>query len=340
MSALLFGGRSLPCSDPCFICRIVIDEETWYSVEHYFQGSKFADRIHRDDIMAQRPERIGPKLAAAQHGRLVRGMGASKSYERVPNFRPLQILYVATRVKFEQNMDLRRQLVEAGGAVTEPENNVEEGEASKLYAKVVARVRDEVRPKQEHDQPRLAESRREFQAGGAVAQCDTKVEEGEASKWYAKVIERVREELRPEQERDQARLSELRREFQEQENFDENEAAERIAAARASFGAHLRTILVRKLDGSATELYLHPNDNIEEVREQLGFQLGYRPNRLLLFRDCNELEHQQTIGELDLQDTDEISMVIKSPIPNAHTFFSEELQASIRAACAVLPRAE
>jgi len=59
--------------------------------------------------------------------------------------------------------------------------------------------------------------------------------------WHARVLERIREELRPPAERDSARLQQLHDDFAHSGAFDEPVACERVEAARHAFGAHCAT---------------------------------------------------------------------------------------------------
>eukprot|EP00932_Pfiesteria_piscicida_P013161 SRR837773.2467.p1 GENE.SRR837773.2467~~SRR837773.2467.p1 ORF type:complete len:311 (+),score=109.04 SRR837773.2467:91-933(+) len=252
--------------DPCWVCRLVVDGQEWLSVEHYCQSSRFTDDDRRRAIqVAAQPQRRGGRAAAAEHGQLLaRAVAAAPDQDDALDvaFSELEALYVATRIKFEQNLVLRQQLLETRG-------RVEAAEA----------------------------------CGDAVWR-----------RLHGCVLERVREELRPELERDGPALEALLAECRAQGGLDERRAAERLEAARAAFGAHLRKISVLKMSGTGYELYMHPSDTIKVLREQVAFLMGLSASRLILLNDQQRLEDEQTIDGCDLQEDAQLTVVISSPL--------------------------
>mmetsp|Transcript_44045 Transcript_44045/g.71383 ORF Transcript_44045/g.71383 Transcript_44045/m.71383 type:complete len:287 (+) Transcript_44045:108-968(+) len=254
-------GEANPALDNFAICRLVMDGQEWASAEQYYQASKFADADYREAIRAVRPNRkLGARICAGVHGREVWQMGQSQSEEKVENFQKLQVMYVANRVKFEQNPEFRKKLLQTCGPI---------------------------------------------QAAHST---------GDWQLWNSRILERLREELRPASDRDEAKLVPLLQHFARAADFDEARAQFEVEAALRAFRATW-CIVVTALDGRSLDVYLSPEDSVLVLKEQLAFQLGISPSRLKLLLGATTLEDTQGIKSAGLGDLSEVTLIISSPVP-------------------------
>jgi N-glycosidase YbiA len=87
--------------------RIFLKEKTWRTVEHYFQGRKFAGTKHEEEI-----RREASPMIAARMGR-DRKRPLRSDWESVKEY----IMREALRAKFTQHEDLREMLLNTGDAM-------------------------------------------------------------------------------------------------------------------------------------------------------------------------------------------------------------------------------
>lgn len=255
-------GEQHPALDNFAICRIVIGGEVWVSAEQYYQASKFADPSYREAIRAVKPRRnMGPRVCASVHGRQIWQMGQSQLFKKAEGFRKLQAMYVANRVKFEQNPECRQKLLQTHGSI---------------------------------------------QAAAST---------GDWQLWNSRILERIREELRPPAERDESKLEALKEQFASADDFDEASAEEEVEAARLAFGTDQRRVVAHFMDGRSINLYLHPEDSVLVLKEQLALQFGVSAPRLKVMLDTSILEDTASIDESRLQDGTEVTIFVASPVP-------------------------
>jgi N-glycosidase YbiA len=84
--------------------RIFLKETTWRTVEHYFQGQKFAGTEHEEEIRLE----ASPMIAAR--------MGRDRKRPLRPDWESVKedIMREALRAKFTQHEDLREMLLGTG----------------------------------------------------------------------------------------------------------------------------------------------------------------------------------------------------------------------------------
>lgn len=125
------------------LCRMYIEGKYWASVEQYYQAAQFSDVEHREAI-CQVPGDAGnsTRFASLVHGAQVWRLGQSREHARVPEFRALETMYVASRAKFEQNFAFRDQLLRTSARIEGAPNN---GEWQRLHGMILERIRAELR---------------------------------------------------------------------------------------------------------------------------------------------------------------------------------------------------
>lgn len=259
------------------ICRLLIGGQEWVSIEQYYQASQFADPLYRETFLSIKPRRnMGTLMAAKWHGQEIRRMGESNDHERVHGFKKLEEMYVANRVKFDQNPECRKQLLQTRGPIKASGNT---------------------------DYWQL---------------------------WNSRILERIREELKPPVECDNVMLETLRNQFSQEESFDEASAQERVRVARAEFGSDQFRVVASLMDGKAIELYVHPRDSILVMKEQLGFEIGVSAPRLKIVIGAKVLDDVRTIEECDVADGATVSVFVSSPVPYDAQIIKSQLHDALR----------
>ena len=86
--------------------RIVLNEKTWRTVEHYFQAQKFAGTEHEEEIRRE----VSPMIVAR--------MGRDRKRPLRPDWESVKddVMREALRAKFSQHKDLREMLLGTGDA--------------------------------------------------------------------------------------------------------------------------------------------------------------------------------------------------------------------------------
>jgi predicted NAD-dependent protein-ADP-ribosyltransferase YbiA (DUF1768 family) len=134
--------------------------------------------------------------------------------------------------------------------------------------------------------------------------------------WQARVLERIREELRPPAERDSARLQQLHDDFARSGAFDEPRAEELVEAARRAFGADLRHVVVNLITGEKLDCYLLPHDFISTLKETIALQLGISDTRVKLLLTADVLEDAKTLEDSNVGDGSCLTAIVASPVPH------------------------
>eukprot|EP00929_Paragymnodinium_shiwhaense_P080197 TRINITY_DN4180_c0_g1_i1.p1 TRINITY_DN4180_c0_g1~~TRINITY_DN4180_c0_g1_i1.p1 ORF type:complete len:345 (-),score=61.10 TRINITY_DN4180_c0_g1_i1:303-1298(-) len=138
--------------------------------------------------------------------------------------------------------------------------------------------------------------------------------------WYLRALHRVREELRPERERDQGLLEQLRREFAGA-GFNEGLVRERLDSISAD-AERLRTPLdleVVTISGESVTISALPLDDGLDLKAKVSAAINmHELSRMQLLRLGEELVGNQTVLQAGLQDGDELTVILKGkPLTSA-----------------------
>lgn len=163
---------------------------------------------------------------------------------------------------------------------------------------------------------------------------------GEWQHWNSRILERIREELRPPADRDDAKLQDLLEEFARADGFDGASARERVEAASRAFGVDQRHVIVTLMDGETLDVYLQPQDSILVLKEHVAFQLGIHASRLKLLLMASVLEDTQTLESSRVEDGTALTAIIASPVPHEAQTINAELHNALAAAGRLLPGAK
>ena len=134
------NGENIPATDNFLVCKFVIDGLTWISAEQYFQSCKFTS--DNEAFSKIRNETDGMALWAI--GRA--GTGVRPDWESVK----VDTMYKAVFEKFQQNADLKAQLLATGSSRFSfpPEEN---GFWAEWNAKILETVREQLKPPDRQD---------------------------------------------------------------------------------------------------------------------------------------------------------------------------------------------
>lgn len=136
---------------------IVLDGETWPTVEHYYQAQKSTDPDYRAAIReAIHPGRAKSLAAQPKAPRRISRHSWFKAHDRLPRADwhdvKLDIMRRADRAKFEQNADLRALLLQTGDAELVEDSPTEpfwgigpDGTGPNWAGRVVMEVRESLR---------------------------------------------------------------------------------------------------------------------------------------------------------------------------------------------------
>jgi predicted NAD-dependent protein-ADP-ribosyltransferase YbiA (DUF1768 family) len=141
---------------------------------------------------------------------------------------------------------------------------------------------------------------------------------GEWQRLHGLILERVREELKEPQHRDQSKLDSLRELFKA-EGFDEERVAARHVAMvqkHAQLGRQHR-IQAMMLDGRFLSLSAFGPDTVRSLRAELAQTMGVQIDRIDLILGGNRLRDQETVAALGVEDDTIMTVVIGRPIPRA-----------------------
>merc|ERR1719436_1359429 len=188
----------------------------------------------------------------------------------------LEEMYVANRVKFDQNPECRKKLLQTNGLIKASGNT---------------------------DYWQL---------------------------WNSRILERIREELKPPTESDKIMLETRLNQFAQEELFDEASAQERVRVARVEFGTDQRHVVASLMDGRGIELYVHPRDSILVMKELLGLELGISASRIKFVIEADVLDDIRTIEECDIADGTTVSAFVSSPVPYDAQVIKHQLHDALR----------
>lgn len=132
--------------------------------------------------------------------------------------------------------------------------------------------------------------------------------------WYMKVLRRLREELRPEEEQDKDLLERLRGEFAIT-NFDEAGVAKKVRDIKADFQVACTPIEVQAVTmaGEGYSVEVRMFDDMYDLKEKFAALLdsGVEARSLELLVHGAEVTDKQTVWKLGLKDGDDIQVLVK-----------------------------
>jgi len=179
----LCDGEQHCCMDNFAICRFFINGHEWVSAEQYYQASKFQDQDYKEKIRSWRPRRnMGVRLMASTHGREVWQLGQDKDKARADGFRSLETMYVANRVKFDQNPGMRAAILATGEAPIEAAHSTADWQQWNTW--ILTCVREELRPSAERDEDLLAVLRHKMTDTGCFDEASAQARVDEAARSF------------------------------------------------------------------------------------------------------------------------------------------------------------
>lgn len=133
---------------------------------------------------------------------------------------------------------------------------------------------------------------------------------------HSLILERIREELRHPDVRDEARLQELRDHFKA-EGFDEEIATTHLLATVHDHGmlGRQHRLIAMMLDGRSVEITALGTDTVLTAKSQLAQTNGISSCRIEFVLGGTTLRDMQTIAQLGAPDNTIISVIIRPPIP-------------------------
>lgn len=161
--------------------------------------------------------------------------------------------------------------------------------------------------------------------------------DGDWQRLHSLILERVREEVRDPDSRDEAKLRDLRNQFGATDGFDEEAVAVRlndIAQAHNMLG-HQHRLIAMMLDGRQIHIRTFGTDTVQSVKQQLAQNNGISASRIQLILGGQKLKDAQTVAQLGVTDGTILTVIIQAPMPvGAHQRSAEkhvDLMSAIRA---------
>lgn len=133
------------CFSNFYKSPMVIDGETWPTVEHYFQAMKFPNHPEIRDLIRIEPKPIETKhIANKQYGYLV----DKKHWEEIKD----EVMYKALLAKYTQHEDLKQILLSTGDSeiIEHTANDTYwadggDGSGKNVLGKLLMKVREEIK---------------------------------------------------------------------------------------------------------------------------------------------------------------------------------------------------
>jgi predicted NAD-dependent protein-ADP-ribosyltransferase YbiA (DUF1768 family) len=156
---------------------------------------------------------------------------------------------------------------------------------------------------------------------------------GDWQRLHGLILERIREELRDPQHRDQSKL-ELLRELFKAEGFNEQRVAARHAAMvqqHAQLGREYR-LQAMMLDGRAVVLSAFGPDSVRSLRAQLAQTMGAQIDRIDLVLGGSKLNDEDTVAGLGMEGDTIMTVVVGRPVPRVARQRDPDAQTDLLAA--------